>query len=354
MNNLVINDSDNVFIALNEDQEYKRGHKYALRDINKGDEIIKYGHRIGYAGQNISKGDHVHTHNVSTSLGNIVEYKYREEVKENKEVKEDFGVLENKKVIDKTFKAYERPSGEVGVRNELWIIPTVGCVNGVATAIIESFKERCLEEGISLKKMTNFDGVYTFPHNYGCSQMGDDHLNTKKTLQNIVKHPNAGGVLVLGLGCENNQIDSFKKTLGSYNEERVLFMNSQDVEDEIESGLNLLWELFERMQKDQRTKQALSKLRIGLECGGSDGLSGVTANPMVGVVSDYIVDAGGTTVLTEVPEMFGGETILMNRCINESTFDKTVKMVNGFKDYYKRHGQVIYENPSPGNKKKVA
>ncbi len=131
-------------------------------------------------------------------------------------------------------------------------------------------------------------------------------------------------------------------------------MNSQDVEDEIESGLNLLWELFERMQKDQRTKQALSKLRIGLECGGSDGLSGVTANPMVGVVSDYIVDAGGTTVLTEVPEMFGGETILMNRCINESTFDKTVKMVNGFKDYYKRHGQVIYENPSPGNKKKVA
>jgi altronate hydrolase len=215
---------------------------------------------------------------------------------------------------------------------------------------VNKFKEKCYKDGIFLDELDYFDGIYAFPHNYGCSQMGDDHNNTRKTLQNIVKHPNAGAVLVIGLGCENNQIDAFERTLGDYDKERVSFMIAQEQEDEIERGLELVSTLFKKMFQDRRSKQSISKLRIGLECGGSDGFSGITANPMVGKVSDYVVAKGGSTVLTEVPEMFGAETILMNRCIDESVFTKTVDMVNDFKNYYKSHNQVIYENPSPGNK----
>jgi altronate hydrolase len=251
---------------------------------------------------------------------------------------------------EKTINVYPRFNDEIGIRNELWIIPTVGCVNGVAAKIIEHFKEKCMEEGISLKSMDNFDGIYAYSHNYGCSQMGDDHANTRATLQNIVKHPNAGGVLVIGLGCENNQVKAFKETLGTYNEDRVEFLVSQEVEDEIEAGVKLVEGLFNKMKQDKRVEKPLSMLRVGLECGGSDGLSGITANPLIGRFSDYLINHGGTTVLTEVPEMFGAETILMNRCISKEVFEKTVSMVNDFKDYYKKHDQVIYDNPSPGNK----
>ncbi|WZL81098.1 altronate dehydratase family protein [Vallitaleaceae bacterium 9-2] len=319
--------------------DVKSGHKVALKPIKEGEPIIKYGMPIGKATKAIAVGEHVHTHNVKTQLDDVLEYKYEPHF-------QDFSTLEKQREVN----VYVRPNGEIGIRNELWVIPTVGCVNGVSNQIIQVFKERMLDQGVRIKDLENIDGIFAFGHNYGCSQMGDDHINTRKTLQNIVKHPNAGGVLVVGLGCENNQIDAFERTLGDYNKERVSFLISQEVDDEIEAGVELLTQLFEKMRMDKREPQPISKLRIGLECGGSDGLSGITANPLIGMFSDYLIHHGGTTVLTEVPEMFGAETILMNRCKDEATFEKTVELVNDFKNYYKRHDQVIYENPSPGNK----
>ncbi len=335
-----INPKDNVIISLENTDTRIIGHKYASRDIQAGSPIIKYGHVIASATSFIGKGQHVHTHNSSTNLGEVLEYTYKPEA--------------SKSIVtlpSRTVKVYERFGGFVGIRNELWIIPTVGCVNGVSRNIIATFKEKMLDKGINLNKLSNFDGIYSFTHPYGCSQMGDDHINTRETLQNIAKHPNAGGVLLLGLGCENNQIDAFMKTLGNYDSNRFRSLVTQNSEDEIDEACQLLEDLFEQMLTDERKEKPISVLNIGLECGGSDGLSGITANPLVGRFSDYLVHYGGTSVLTEVPEMFGAETQLMNRCINKEVFNKTVEMVNGFKAYYKAHDQVIYDNPSPGNKK---
>ncbi len=320
-------------------EDVGRGHKVACQKIGQGQSIVKYGRVIGQATQPIKVGNHVHTHNVKTCLNDLLAYAYKPEYQK-------FTTEEPNRDVQ----VYLRPNGEIGIRNELWVVPTVGCVNGVSQQIIETFKVRLQEKGIQSNELAFFDGVYSFGHNYGCSQMGEDHETTRKSLQNIVKHPNAGGVLVVGLGCENNQIDAFKRTLGEYNSERVAFLVAQEVDDEIEAGVALLMDLFNKMEKDRRQPQPISKLRIGLECGGSDGLSGITANPLIGLFSDYLIYHGGTTVLTEVPEMFGAETILMNRCIDQKTFEKTVELINDFKEYYKRHNQVIYENPSPGNK----
>jgi len=336
----IIHPKDCVEINLDGSNGRLLGHKYALNDIAIGEPIIKYGMPIGTATEFIPQGAHVHTHNIKTNLSDVVDYTYQPV---------DQTPIAKKHGSTKV-RVYERAFELVGIRNELWIIPTVGCVNGVANKIIDSFKQDCMDHGINLSKLSNFDGIFAHTHQYGCSQMGDDHLNTRKTLQNIALHPNAGGVLIVGLGCENNQIDTFKETLGEYDEERVRFLIAQKVDDEIAEGLKLVKELFLKMLTDQRVEKPLSVLRVGLECGGSDGLSGITANPLIGQFSDYLIAQGGTSVLTEVPEMFGAETILMNQCVDASVFDKTVEMVNGFKDYYKQHNQVIYENPSPGNK----
>ncbi|NDL67092.1 UxaA family hydrolase, partial [Anaerotalea alkaliphila] len=309
-----------------------QAHKMAVGAIAAGEAVVKYGMPIGNATEDIAPGRHMHVHNLKTGLGEILEYGYAPAF-------ESFGTsLPERKVH-----VYERSNGEVGIRNELWVVPTVGCVNGVAQRIIDRFRKEVDPVGI--------DGVFAFPHPYGCSQMGEDHAATRTTLQDIAKHPNAGGVLVLGLGCENNQVQAFRETMGEYDTERVVFLVAQEEEDEIGAGVQRLKALYERMKEDRRVEKPLGVLRIGLECGGSDGLSGITANPLLGEFSDYLVSYGGTTVLTEVPEMFGAETILMNRCIDGEVFRKTVEMVNDFKDYYQRHGQVIYENPSPGNKK---
>ena len=346
-----IDDKDNVIIALKPmtqgtevsvkgqavvlKSDIAQGHKIAIRRIEAKESVLKYGHAIGKAIEAIEPGSHVHVHNVVTGLGDDEDYSFNNiaHVTDNRA-----GQTSSVKV-----NVYKRKNGDVGIRNELWVVPTVGCVNGIAENIIREFMAEGQREGI--------DGVFAFPHPYGCSQMGDDHENTKLTLQNIVRHPNAGGVLVIGLGCENNQVAAFKESLGDYDEDRVKFLVSQESEDEMEEGVHYLEDLYALASKDQRTPQPLEKVRVGLECGGSDGLSGITANPLVGVFSDWFIGQGGTTVLTEVPEMFGGETILMDRCGTRELFDKTVAMVNGFKQYYRDHNQVIYENPSPGNKK---
>lgn len=330
---LQIHPGDNVKIALEAvEGVVPMAHKVAVRSIAKGEPVIKYGMPIGTATEDIPEGAHVHVHNMRTLLDDKVDYVYNP-------------VFESLETMlgDRTVRVYPRKNGSFGIRNELWVIPTVGCVNGTANRIIERFKAE--------NEAGDIDGIFAFPHPYGCSQMGGDHENTRLTLQNIAKHPNAGGVLVLGLGCENNQVQQFKETMGDYDEERTRFLVAQEVEDEIEAGAALLGELYEKMKSDRRQEEPIGVLSFGLECGGSDGLSGITANPLLGLFSDYIVSHGGTTVLTEVPEMFGAETILMQRCIDEGVFAKTVDMINDFKYYYQKHGMVIYENPSPGNKK---
>ena len=312
---MIINKLDNVEVNL------ENGHKYAICDIKSGESIIKYGNPIGHATEDIKKGEHVHSHNVKTNLSGNLEYTYTPE----------FMPLENIST-DKTFMGYIRENGEVGIRNEIWIINTVGCVNKVA------------------KRLAELTGAYTFEHPFGCSQLGDDHKTTQLILRGLVNHPNAGGVLVLGLGCENNNIEELKKVLGEYNPNRVKFLNSQDFNDEIEEGIKLINELKEYANTFKRQPVPISKLKLGLKCGGSDGFSGITANPLVGRLSDKLIAMGGSCVLTEVPEMFGAEHLLMKRCVNKDVFDKTVALINNFKDYFTRHNQVIYENPSPGNK----
>lgn len=320
---------DDCEIVLKED--IKRGHKIAAKALAENENIIKYGAPIGHAVKKIEAGEHIHSHNVKTNLEGIGEYSYNPKISARNCTKKDLN-----------FKGYKREDGNVGIRNELWIVPTVGCVNGIAEMIIKKFKEEVNPQGI--------DAIEVFKHNYGCSQLGDDHNNTKTILGNIVKHPNAGGVLVLGLGCENNQTGDFKASLGKYNENRVKFLITQEVSDEILEGVKLLKELYENMKSDKRETVPASELKIGLKCGGSDGFSGITANPLLGELSDLLICEGGTSVLTEVPEMFGAETLLMERAINEEVFNKTVLLINDFKEYFLKHEQPVYENPSPGNK----
>ncbi len=339
---IIINPLDNVAVALCDlekrgiyegvtlKNDIVKGHKFALRDIKAGENIVKYGNPIARATADIKAGEHVHVHNVKTNLSENLEYVYE---------KAETPV---KKVAPRKVNVYERKNGDVGVRNELWVIPTVGCVNAQAKLIVEEFEKRYGHDG--------FDGVFAYTHPYGCSQLGEDHERTKLILSKMVKHPNAGGVLVLGLGCENNQPAAFREGLGEIDGDRIKFLVCQEVSDEIESGVELLSQIASVMKSDRRVERDISCLKVGLKCGGSDGLSGITANPLVGLFSDYIVAAGGTTVLSEVPEMFGAEQLLMNRAKDRETFEKVVKLINDFKDYFRRNGQTVYENPSPGNK----
>lgn len=325
---MVINPRDNVEVR-------EDGHKYALRDIAAGENVVKYGMPIGHATAPIKKGDHVHSHNLATNLGPQLEYAYEPEKAQPFEPARGAG--------GETFMGYRRPGGRVGVRNDIWVVATVGCVNALCDRLAAS----C--------------GGIALTHPYGCSQLGEDHETTANLLAALCCHPNAGGVLVVGLGCENNTLDSFKARVdalaarlgqdgGGIASLNIRFMRAQDPGDEFERGKELIAELQAVAAKAERVPVPVSELKVGLKCGGSDGFSGLTANPLVGRFSDWLAARGGSTVLTEVPEMFGAEALLMNRCRDRATFDKFVKMINGFKAYYESHGQPCCENPSPGNK----
>ena len=319
---------DDTTLTLTED--IMQGHKFSLKNLKPGDSIIKYGTPIGHATAEIPAGSWIHTHNLKTGLGDLLTYTYNKNVSD----------LPHKE--PKFFQGYRRKDGRVGVRNEIWIIPTVGCVNNVVTAI----------ERNSQKYITDqIDSICAFPHPYGCSQMGDDQNNTRQILADLINHPNAAGVLVLGLGCENSNIDELKKYIGDYDKDRVRFLVAQESEDEISDGVEIVKQLISYASAFKREPISASELVIGMKCGGSDGLSGITANPTVGAFSDKLIAMGGSTILTEVPEMFGAEVSLMNRCETEDLFHQTVTLVNDFKNYFKSHNQTIYENPSPGNKK---
>lgn len=320
-------------ISLIAQEKIDKGHKIALTNIQAGDNVIKYGFPIGHAITDIKAGEWIHVHNIKTNLDEVLDYEYHPELGRKPLA-----------VTGRAFKGFRRLDGRVGVRNEIWIIPTVSCVNRSIQLIAKYGAEM-------FKGAPNIDGIYEFIHPYGCSQLGEDQMNTQRILADLVNHPNAGGVLVVGLGCENNNIDEFTKVLGKYDTGRVKFMVAQEVEDEIESGLELIGELVRYASQSKREDCPVSQLVVGLKCGGSDGFSGITGNPLVGVFSDKLITHGGSTVLTEVPEMFGAETILMNRAVNEEVFCKTVKLINDFKQYFLAYDQPIYENPSPGNKK---
>ena len=319
-------------------EEIPQGHKFALVPIKAGEEVIKYGFRIGYAREDIFPGQWIHVHNITTALGDLLTYTYKPTVTKTQQDL-SAGTQHAKRPC---FQGFRRSDGKAGVRNELWIVPTVGCVNSIAQAI--ALNGQKYVKG-------SIDAVAAFPHPYGCSQMGEDQENTRKILADMIHHPNAGGILVLGLGCENSNIPVLMDYIGEYDKKRVRFLQCQDVEDEMEEAMKLLGELADYAGSFQRESIDASELIVGMKCGGSDGLSGITANPVVGAFSDILCANGGTTILTEVPEMFGAETILMNRCETPELFDQTVNLINDFKNYFKRHDQTIYENPSPGNKK---
>lgn len=342
---LKINTADNVVVAIQPQsagniisvdgkqitvlEDVPAGHKIAICDLKSGDDVIKYGFPIGHAIEDKKAGSWMNEHNIRTNLAGLLDYTYNPK-----------DVVLSLSDEGRTFMGYRRADGQVGIRNEVWIIPTVGCVNGIVGKLAERLREE-----------TGANNIFAFPHNYGCSQLGDDHENTKKILRDMVHHPNAGAVLVVGLGCENNQPDVFEQFCGDYNKDRVRFVVSQKIEgDEIEYCMPILRDLYLKTTKDKRTACPVSELRVGLKCGGSDGFSGITANPLLGMFSDWLVAQGGTTVLTEVPEMFGAETILMDRCADQDLFDRTVKLINDFKDYFLSHGEPVGENPSPGNK----
>lgn len=305
------------------------GHKMALHRIPKGEKIIKYGCTIGRASADIRAGQWVHTHNVTTCLTERSEAHY------------EHAVYPLPKVEDRSFEGYLRPDGRAGIRNELWVLPTVGCVNGVAEQLVKM--NQSLVGG-------SVEGLYAFPHPFGCSQTGEDHAQTRRLLAALARHPNAGGVLVLGLGCENLTMEQFKAELGRWDERRVKFLVCQQAEDELAEGSALLHELAAHASAFSRQVLPASMLVAGMKCGGSDGLSGITANPAVGRFSDRLVAMGGSTVLTEVPEMFGAESILFSKCADETVYSKAAAMIDGFMRYFTAHGQTVYENPSPGNK----
>lgn len=342
MNSIRINEQDNVALCVEKigkadsvmgvkaESDIPFGHKIALCDIKKGENIIKYGNPIGHASADIKKGEWVHSHNLETNLDGVRDYVYEPaEIPEEANRKEGF------------FEGYVRPDGSVGIRNEIWILPTAGCVNKTAEIIAKKANE--LYGGMC-------DGVFAYTHPYGCSQLGDDMKYTQKILGGLARHPNASGVLLLSLGCENNNLSEFMPTLGDYDKKRIRTLVSQNEEDEISAALSIIKELCENASKEKREKVSLSKLTIGFKCGGSDAFSGVTANPLCGRITEKFVSFGGRVILTEVPEMFGAETILFNRAKSRNVFDSAVKMINGFKEYFQRHGQAVYENPSPGNK----
>lgn len=345
---LKINPADNVVVAIADlkagetiqvddntivlQEDVPAGHKVTLKDFAQGEDVIKYGYPIGHANTPVGKGCWINEKQIKTNLAGLLEYSYQP-------VKADLDIPQR----DLTFKGYRRKNGEVGIRNEVWIVPTVGCVNGIINQLAEKLRQETNNgEGV--------DAIVAFPHNYGCSQLGDDHENTKKILRDLILHPNAGAVLIVSLGCENNQPDVFREFLGDYDTDRIQFLVTQKVSDEIEEGMKILRELYAKAKNDVRVDVPLSELRVGLKCGGSDGFSGITANPLLGMFSDFLIAQGGTSVLTEVPEMFGAETILMNRCRTKELFEQTVHLINDFKEYFLSHGEPVGENPSPGNK----
>ncbi|MBQ8291958.1 MAG: altronate dehydratase [Clostridia bacterium] len=329
MKTVIINEKDNVGVCLDGGENIPAGHKYALRVIKKGEYVVKYGEIIGRATADIQTGEWVHTHNVRSHLDENVAYEYVFQAER----------FEKSRA---TFKGFKRKQGRAGIRNEIYIIPTVGCVNNVCIRLAKEAQKYVAG---------SIDGIFALTHQFGCSQLGEDNENIKKLLCAVALNPNASFVLFVGLGCENNGMDGIKEYLAPYKRDNIEYFNCQDVEDEHAYGMQILEKFAQKAQCYTREDVDFSELCIGLKCGGSDGYSGLTANPLVGKITDKTVALGGSAILTEVPEMFGAEQLLMNKCKTREIFEKYKQMIEDFKAYYTKQGFPVYENPSPGNKK---
>ena len=348
---LQINPLDNVGVALRALGKGERagdivaldsvpaGHKVSLRQIRAGDAVIKYGYVIGVATSEVKAGEHVHVHNMASALKGKLE----ERAFETGQLP-TASAARIQSVNAPTFNGFRRPNGTVGIRNEIWILNTVGCVNHSATRIAQKAAEQLVHEGSAI------EGIHTFNHPFGYSQLGGDLQYTQRLLSGLAKHPNAAAILVLGLGCENNQLKQFMEYLEPSHAARLRYFNAQDVEDDLETGVRMVNELAEYAGEFRREPIPASELILGMKCGGSDGLSGITGNPLIGRIADKLAAAGGTSILSEVPEMFGAEDVLLRRAANADVSNATVQLVNAFRDYFYRHGEPIDENPSPGNK----
>ena len=305
------------------------GHKIALTPLAAGTEVYKFGWPIGRATADIAPGAHVHTHNVETRLKGVEGYAYDPSQHEP---------LPTANAAE--FLGFRRADGRVGTRNEIWILPTVGCVGRTAERIASIASAR--HDGA-------VDGIHAFPHPHGCSQLGSDLESTRALLAALACHPNAGGVLLVGLGCESNQLDDLVAAIPKPLRGRVRSLRAQGVADEVEEGLALVDELVSEASHAERRPAPIGELVLGLKCGGSDGFSGLTANPLVGRMADVIVGSGGSAILTEIPEIFGAEHLLMARARDAEVFGRIAALVNDFKRYFLESGQSVSENPSPGN-----
>ncbi|MDY6945867.1 MAG: altronate dehydratase family protein [Pseudomonadota bacterium] len=308
-----------------------RGHKVAIRAVPAGRAVRKYGWPIGRATADIAIGAHVHSHNLETLLSGTDDYEY---------TGCDAADVTKHAAGAASFLGYRRANGRVGTRNEIWILCTVGCVGRSAERIARMAAQ---------KYAGRIDDVVAFPHQFGCSQLGGDLDRTRRLIAGLARHPNAGGVLILGLGCESNQLGKLLLDIPESERERVRYFAAQATEDETETGLQAVEALVQLAEHDRRVACGLDDLVVGLKCGGSDGFSGITANPLVGRIADSVTAAGGTAVLTEIPEIFGAERLLMQRAQNREVFDGIVHVVNDFKEYFLRNHQPVHENPSPGN-----
>lgn len=316
--------------------EVPAGHKFALTALKAGDSVIKYGYAIGVLTQDVPAGGHIHSHNLKTALDGELAYQYSGLTVDNGSYPAD---------LPTEFMGYPRANGEAGTRNELWILNTVGCVNQAASRIAKAAQQYVESAGLA-----NIDGVFAYTHPFGCSQLGDDLAHTRSVLAGLAQNPNAGAVLIIGLGCENNQLATLLMGLEHLDPARIRAFNAQQVSDEDEEGLKAAIELLQLMAGDQRQPCPISKLSFGMKCGGSDGFSGLTANPLVGQIADLAASAGAKVILTETPEMFGAEQVLMARARTKEVFSDIVSLVNEFKQYFIANNQPVYENPSPGNK----
>jgi altronate hydrolase len=313
------------------------GHKIALRDISAGSAVLKYGRPIGVAKTDIAAGSWVHERNLGSALSAGGGYGSFRGPREWSGARKAAAILER---APASFLGYLREDGSAATRKELWVVPTVGCVNGSARAIADMARS---EFGLEAQALE---------HPFGCSQLGGDLEATRRILAALALHPNAAATLVVALGCESNTLESFKAELAARGVagRELAFLSLQEVGDEIAEARLILAGLAPRIEARQRVELPLSRLCLGLKCGGSDGFSGITANPLVGRLCDLVVAAGGRAVMSEVPEMFGAEDDLLARSASGKVFEGLSSMLLSFKDYYASRGLPVYENPSPGNR----
>jgi galactarate dehydratase len=317
-----------------------RGHKMAIRAIATGHEVRKYGQIIGLATQDIAPGDHVHLHNLAM-LPSEHEHQFSVDIEEK-------GMLPLSE--RRTFMGYDRGIGGAGTRNFIGIISSVNCSATVSRYIADYFNRMGGLDGFD-----NIDGVVALTHGTGCAlnNKSEGYRLLIRTIQGYARHPNFGGILMIGLGCETNQIGPILEHYKMEEGDRLRTMTIQQhggTRKTIDAAIEIIKDMLPVVDAARRTPQPLSKLKLALECGGSDGYSGISANPALGYASDLLVRHGGTTVLAETPEIYGAEHLLTRRAVTPAVAEKLLQRIDWWRDYTARNGDELNNNPSHGNK----